>query len=130
MKKTNSPYDHQWQQLRKRYLRAFPMCQVKGCDKKAQHVDHILTVRAAPHRRLDITNLEGLCHQHHSVLTAVYDGGRVVPYACDEQGYPIDGGHPWGAATGKEAIRIVNATHDMSPMDRAKAKRQAVLGRT
>lgn len=129
MTKPKTPYDWDWQQFRKRYLRAFPVCAVKGCGKKAVHVDHILTVRAAPHRRLDPTNVEGLCHSHHSILTATYDTAtRPMPYGCDEDGYPMDGGHPWGAPTGAIAIQRVNARANATPYERAKAKRKAVLG--
>lgn len=129
MAKPKTPYDYEWQQFRKRYLRAFPICAVKGCGKKAVHVDHIQTVRQAPHRRLDPTNVEGLCHSHHSILTAVYDSGRDMPAACDAEGYPIEGGHPWAAATNAEAIQSVNGKRLVDPAERAKAKRQAVLGK-
>lgn len=128
----NQIYDYQWKLFRKRYLRAFPICAVVGCGKPAKHVDHIETVRGSPKRRLDPTNVEGLCHNHHSILTATYDtvGGRAIPFACDEDGNPNEGGHPWTATNNQDAIKAVNERATMSSRDRARLKRQAVLGKT
>lgn len=128
----NQIYDYQWKVFRRQYLRAFPLCAVVGCGKPAKHVDHIETIRGAPHRRFDTTNVQGLCHSHHSILTAAYDtvGVGVVPYSCDENGNPNEHEHPWSTTDNLEAIRRVNDERQLSSKDRAMLKRQAVLGRT
>ncbi|MCA1404658.1 HNH endonuclease [Ensifer sp. IC3342] len=106
-KPRNIPYDHDWHRLSKRFLMVHPLCMVRGCGKQAKHVDHIVTVRAAPHLRLDWSNLQALCHQHHSRLTHAYDQGRLSG-TCDVDGLPLDPNHPWAQASQSEAIAAVN----------------------
>lgn len=62
-------YDSEWEQLRTRHLEQHPFCVV--CGVKATDVDHIVSVREAPHRRLDPTNMRSLCHSHHSRRTVI-----------------------------------------------------------
>lgn len=62
-------YDKDWQALRAIFLARNPICAAPGCDRPATDVDHVQSVREAPHRRLDPTNLRPLCHQHHSQRT-------------------------------------------------------------
>jgi 5-methylcytosine-specific restriction protein A len=57
-------YDADWAKLRADFLGAYPCC--ARCGNKADVVDHIKTIREAPHRRLDITNLQALCTPCHS----------------------------------------------------------------
>ena len=61
-------YDAEWSKLRFRFLHHNPTC-VK-CGKPGEHVDHIVSVREAPHRRLDETNLRTLCAACHRSRTA------------------------------------------------------------
>ena len=121
-------YDHQWDRLAKRYLRLRPQCAVSGCKMMARHVDHIVPIKVAPHRRLDPTNLQGLCHACHNRLTAAYDKGSLAG-ACDRDGMPLDPAHPWAQASNAEAIAIVNRPKAKAPsMLAARLKRQAVRG--
>jgi 5-methylcytosine-specific restriction protein A len=67
-------YDTEWQQLRAAHLRKHPWC-ADGCGKRATDVDHRVSVRVAPHRRLDPTNLVSYAHGCHSRKTVREDGG-------------------------------------------------------
>ena len=42
-------------------------CERRGYVRAGDDVDHMVPVRAAPERRLDPTNLQTLCAQHHNV---------------------------------------------------------------
>ena len=57
-------YDAEWEKARADYLAAYPSC--RRCGQKAVLVDHIQTIRTAPHRRLDRTNFQSLCTPCHS----------------------------------------------------------------
>jgi len=57
-------YDAEWEKLRANHLKVYPNC--KRCGEPATVVDHIIPVRQAPHRRLDPSNLQSLCTNHHS----------------------------------------------------------------
>jgi len=97
MPRSDSPYDNQWRALRRSFLTAHRWCRV--CGKRAVDVDHIVPIREAPGRRLDWTNLQSLCHEHHSVLTNSYDN-PAVRQGCDEDGRPLDRRHPWASDPG------------------------------
>jgi hypothetical protein len=119
-------YDHQWDRLAKRHLRIHPVCAVTGCGKPAKHVDHVVPVAVAPHRRLDPTNLQGLCHACHNRLTAAYDKGSIAG-ACDAAGLPLDPSHPWRQSTNAAAIDVANRKPKANPFVAARLKRAAVL---
>jgi 5-methylcytosine-specific restriction protein A len=57
-------YDAEWDKARTEWLAAYPSC--RRCGAKATLVDHIQTIRDAPHRRLDRTNFQSLCTRCHS----------------------------------------------------------------
>jgi 5-methylcytosine-specific restriction enzyme A len=57
-------YDGDWAKTRNRYLAAHLTC--VRCGEPAKVADHIIPVRQAPHRRLDIANLQGLCVACHA----------------------------------------------------------------
>lgn len=57
-------YDREWERARDDYLLAYPSC--RRCGQKATVVDHIVSIRRAPHRRLDRTNFQSLCTACHS----------------------------------------------------------------
>lgn len=115
-------YDHRWERVRLKHLRAHRTCVACGAD--ARHVDHIVTVRAAPWRRLDPTNLQSLCHACHNRVTVAYDNGSLSG-ACDEFGLPLDPSHPWRQASNAKAIAIVNDRPRSDPMIAARLKQNA-----
>lgn len=61
-------YDSDWRRLRAEWLNVNPTC--VACGEPAKHVDHIVSIRDAPMRRLDPSNLRSLCHSCHSRRTA------------------------------------------------------------
>jgi len=63
-------YDAAWKNLRTEVLRAQPWCCVRGCTRRSEQVDHVISVRNAPDRRLDPLNLRAMCASHHSARTA------------------------------------------------------------
>ena len=63
-------YDGSWAKLREMWIARHPMCQWDGCQQPGAIVDHIEPISSAPHRRLDIENLQTLCRSHHGVKTA------------------------------------------------------------
>ncbi|WP_354139730.1 HNH endonuclease signature motif containing protein [Bradyrhizobium sp. LB11.1] len=65
-------YDSDWKSLRAKHLAAHPYC--VDCGDAATDVDHVVSIRRAPHRRLDVTNLASRCHSCHSRKTAREDG--------------------------------------------------------
>lgn len=67
-------YDGRWRKIRADYLKRHPFCQdPEGCIEKATDVHHI--DGAGPFGDNSDTNLEGLCHAHHSKRTAVEQPG-------------------------------------------------------
>jgi hypothetical protein len=123
----NIPYDHDWERLARLFLKAHPVCMVRGCGRPARHADHIVTVRAAPQLRLEWTNLQALCHQHHSRLTHAYDQGRLTG-VCDEDGLPLDPNHPWAQTSQRDAIAAANREAVADPVVAARLKRGYVRG--
>lgn len=121
--------DARWKRLAKRHLKAHPWCSVVGCEERAFHVDHIETIEEAPHRRLDPTNLQGLCANHHNVVTAAYDSGTIRG-ACDANGSPLDPEHPWNQPSNRAATEAVNQPPSADPQLAARLKRRFVLQRT
>lgn len=67
-------YDAEWQALAAEHLALHPWCS-DGCGLRATDVDHIVSIRVAPHRRLDPTNLRSYAHGCHSRKTVKEDGG-------------------------------------------------------
>lgn len=61
-------YDKEWRDLRARFLQQHPMCSVSGCQERAIDVDHVVPLRQGG-ARLDVGNLQVLCHRHHSKKT-------------------------------------------------------------
>lgn len=57
-------YDAAWEKLRASHLATYPSC--VRCGERAIVADHIISIRKAPHRRLDPTNIQSLCVTHHS----------------------------------------------------------------
>jgi 5-methylcytosine-specific restriction endonuclease McrA len=68
---TQRGYDAEWRRFRERIIAAHPYCSTPGCGSTDRlNVDHIETVREAPDRRLDPTNVRVLCHSCHSARTS------------------------------------------------------------
>ena len=69
-------YDAEWRRIRKAHLKQHPlcaMCMAQGIEREGNHVDHIIPLaHGGTH---DPSNLQTLCHAHHSQKTARYDGG-------------------------------------------------------
>lgn len=57
-------YDADWQKVRNAYIKTHPVCEVCGRAKTAI-VHHIVSVRQDPSRRLDASNLQGVCKSCH-----------------------------------------------------------------
>ena len=62
-------YDAEWRQFRAQIIAEQPFCVQCGSSERL-NVDHIESVRAAPHRRLDPSNVRVLCQSCHSARTA------------------------------------------------------------
>lgn len=120
-------YDKKWERLRAAFLILHPGCSVPGCRARATDVDHIQSVKNAPNRRLDPSNLQSFCHSHHSILTQAYDRGTIRG-ACDADGNPVDPGHPWAQEDNASAIVAANAEQRADPAVVARLKRAAAIG--
>jgi len=57
-----------WRRIRANYLRRHPVCEEAGCTREATDVHH--KVDRSEGGRSDDSNLEALCHSHHSSVTA------------------------------------------------------------
>ena len=69
-------YDAKWMQTRRSYLSAFPICQWhEGCIREATDVHHLDGQGPKGDKGHDWGNLQGLCHSHHSRLTATEQPG-------------------------------------------------------
>lgn len=71
-------YDYQWQQARKTYLVANPLCVIcrkKGILAPANVVDHITPHRGDKDLFWDSDNWQALCKQCHDFKTATADRG-------------------------------------------------------
>jgi len=58
-----------WLRLRNIKLAKNPVCQWHQCTAFAQDVHHLEPVRTAWHKRFDLSNLQSLCHVHHTEAT-------------------------------------------------------------
>lgn len=66
-------YDWQWAKFRKGYLARNPLCircDERGRTKPATDVHHKIKLSQRPDLKYDESNLEPLCHECHSALTA------------------------------------------------------------
>jgi 5-methylcytosine-specific restriction enzyme A len=66
-------YGYAWQKLRARYLAVHPCCELAGCTERSTDVDHVVSKRQGGPD--EWSNLQALCHRHHSQKTVQYDGG-------------------------------------------------------
>lgn len=70
---TQRGYGSRWQRLRLLILARDPVCRYPGCGQLSTDVDHI--VPRSKGGTDEENNLQGLCHEHHSLKTAQEDGG-------------------------------------------------------
>lgn len=70
-------YDEAWQRVRRRVLRARPICEEPGCTLPATDVHHI--DGRGPRGDNSDGNLRALCHSHHSRITAAENGSFGRP---------------------------------------------------
>jgi 5-methylcytosine-specific restriction enzyme A len=69
-------YDKHWQRTRTAYLTAYPICQwPEGCLTPATDVHHRDGQGPNGPAGHDWANLQGLCHSHHSKVTATMQPG-------------------------------------------------------
>lgn len=87
---------YKWQQIRKKYLQANPlcvMCEADGKIKLAEICDHI-----EPHKgdvfKFHNGPFQGLCKLHHDA-TKAKEESRGVKIGSDEMGQPIDQNSHW-----------------------------------
>ncbi|MCQ8781709.1 HNH endonuclease [Mangrovibrevibacter kandeliae] len=62
-------YTTEWDRLRDDYIRERPSCEEclrRGFLRPAVVVDHMVPIRCDPARRLDASNLDSLCDDHHN----------------------------------------------------------------
>lgn len=74
---TQRGYGYDWQQVRREHLQLEPLCRFclgNSLVVAATVVDHIVTIREAPHMRLDHSNLRSLCKPCHDAHTAHTQG--------------------------------------------------------
>ena len=90
------PYDAAWRKLRRQHLARQPTC--VRCGALGQHIHHKVTVKKAPHRRLDPTNLETLCQPCHNRVTMWHE--RLGPRGSAIDGTPLAPDHPWNRGGG------------------------------
>lgn len=65
-------YDARWRKIRGRYLKHHEVCETPGCGQRATDVDHIKALKDGGTD--EWSNLQALCHEHHSQKTAREDG--------------------------------------------------------
>jgi 5-methylcytosine-specific restriction protein A len=69
-------YNAKWERTRTRYLRNHPICEdTEGCITKATDVHHLDGLGPLGPKGHDHTNLQALCHSHHSRVTALEQKG-------------------------------------------------------
>lgn len=73
---TQRGYGYDWQKRRARHLALEPLCRMCKAEKRltvATDVDHIVPRSMCGSE--DDSNLQSLCHSHHSTKTDTEDGG-------------------------------------------------------
>lgn len=61
---------HRWRRVRRRYLRNHPICEHQGCNQPATDVHHRDGQGLTGPNAYNESNLQALCHSHHSKITA------------------------------------------------------------
>lgn len=98
---TQRGYDAVWRRLRLLQLHKEPLCRFcaqMGRSVEAQAVDHIVSIKEAPHLRLEPSNLRSLCkrcHDQHTARTQGFAKNSVQKNGCDKDGNPLDAAQHW-----------------------------------
>ena len=66
-------YGAPWRVIRARILARDPICRAPGCSARSTDVDHVIP-RGKRGGTEEDSNLQGMCHTHHSRKTATSDG--------------------------------------------------------
>jgi 5-methylcytosine-specific restriction protein A len=69
-------YGYRWRKVRAAVLAQRPACEHPGCDQAATDVDHRTPHKGDQSLMWDMSNLQPLCHAHHSLKTATETFGR------------------------------------------------------
>lgn len=73
---TERGYDARWRRTRQEYLASHPICEHRqGCIAPATDVHHLDGQGPKGKRGHDHSNLQALCHGHHSQITATEQKG-------------------------------------------------------
>lgn len=92
-----SLYNYRWQQERKAFLAANPLCvfhKKRNQVVAATVVDHVIPHRGDLDLFWDKTNWQALCKPcHDSYKQAIERSGKVP--GCSSSGIPIDPNHHW-----------------------------------
>lgn len=96
-------YNYRWQQARRYYLTAHPlcaMCQALGKLTPATVVDHRVPHRGDVDVFWDEDNWQALCTHHHNAVKQSHEkrGGEI---GYDDEGRPLDSKHSWNADRGE-----------------------------
>lgn len=90
--------NRKWIKLAKAILSQYPMCALCGKigrDTPATVVDHIKPHKGDYDLFWSVDNLQALCKTCHDSQKRQQEINGYSQ-ACGVDGYPIDGGHPWG----------------------------------
>ena len=79
-------YGESWRRFRRYFLTQYPQC--AHCDRAANEVDHIQTLRDGG-AKYDLENLQALCKSCHSRKTQAEMNGRSPRLGCDVNGVPV-----------------------------------------
>lgn len=82
-----------WRELRRVTLGMFPVC-TRCKTARSDIVDHKTPHKGNINLFFDQGNLTGLCKRCHDSWKSRIENGRIDT-ECDEDGYPMDVGHPW-----------------------------------
>jgi len=72
----------EWNQTRKVVLTLQPYCQEclkEGVTTIGNEIDHIIDLKEAPERCIDVTNLQTLCKEHHGRKTMLENLNAIHP---------------------------------------------------
>lgn len=100
-----------WKRLRAEVLADEPLCRAcasRGLVVPATDVDHIVNGEGDYSDDNSRANLQPLCHECHSLKTAL-DLGKSVTLGCDVSGLPVDPAHPWNSERSPETAGLKTA---------------------
>lgn len=95
-------YTYRWQQYRKRFLFAHPLCvycEREGRVELAEVVDHIRPHGGNDELFWNPENHQGLCKRHHDSQKQREERGTATPQAIGADGWPVDPGAAVGLST-------------------------------